>query len=180
MDIYVAIYLERYPAQMNDIFTYSQHIKRMMADGADWQMYDRLYRTDREYTACSWLTVRQDLELRANHSQFLRNRQQPFRHNNLAASTENNTPVGYCFMYHNRHRSCNNDRCPYKHTCPRCNGPHPSFMGCARSNYARSHKPDSRNNRYDSRFNRQDLRIIQQHPVLQPTQQWAQQQARSR
>ena len=64
MDIVVAIYLQRYPNQLNQILTYVHYVKDLMKQGANWRLYDTQFRQDREYSHCPWNAVRQDLELR--------------------------------------------------------------------------------------------------------------------
>ena len=63
MDIYVAIYVQRYPEQLNDM-SYAHFVKDLMKHNANWQFYDSHFRSDRE-SKCSWLGVCQDLELHA-------------------------------------------------------------------------------------------------------------------
>ena len=52
-DVFIAIYLEKYPSELNEILTYAQHVKDLMHNWANWRMYDSLYRQDREFTKCS-------------------------------------------------------------------------------------------------------------------------------
>ena len=64
MDIYVAIYVQHYPEQLNDM-SYAHYVKDLLKHNANWQFYDSHFRSDSEFSKCSWLGSRQDLELRA-------------------------------------------------------------------------------------------------------------------
>ena len=127
MDTFIAVYTEKYPQDLNSLLTYSHHIKYLMSVKADWQAYDVHFRMDREYSLCSWLTVRQDLELKAFRQSL--SMRQPFRQT-FSASSRGKVPRGYCFSYHSRGTRCNTPNCPYKHLCPRCSKPHPTYAKC--------------------------------------------------
>ena len=123
-DIFVAVYVEKYPTELNAILIYAQHIKDLMRNGAHWHMYDTQLRRDREFTKCSWQIVRQDLQLRA----FRPPQQQQAPRSNNAFKPK--LSKGYCFAYHNKDKVCTRENCRFKHTCPRCSGPHPQYLRC--------------------------------------------------
>jgi hypothetical protein len=146
MDIFVSIYVQKYPAQLNDILSYCQHVKDLMRNAANWRQYDYQYRLDREFSHCSWLLVRQDLELRAFRSPTP-TQTNTSKNNNFSSSRQgfsptssssNKPPSGYCFAYHQKGARCETDNCPYKHTCPKCQQKHPMFYPC---NSRKSDKP---------------------------------------
>lgn len=128
MDVFVAVYVQKYPQQLNDILTYVHYIKDLMKQGANWRYYDTNYRLDREFSQCTWTTIRQDLELRSFRGQL------SFRNNQTSQTTPSSTsskpPIGYCFSYHQPGLRCHNKPCKYKHSCPRCHNNHPAFMQC--------------------------------------------------
>ena len=134
-DIFVAVYVEKYPDELNAILTYAQHVKDQMRNGAHWRMYDTQFRRDREFTKCSWQMVRQDLELRA----FRPPQQQQAPRSNNAFKPK--LSKGYCFAYHNKDKVCTRDNCRFKHTCPRCGGPHPQYLRCNSSTKPVQQKP---------------------------------------
>ena len=93
-DVFIAIYLEKYPSELNGILTYAQHVKDLMRNGTNWPMYDSLYRQEREFTKCSWHIIRQDLELRA----FRITLQRSSKFN----TSQPKLPKGFCYAYHKR------------------------------------------------------------------------------
>lgn len=128
MDIYMAVYVQKFPQDVPNLLTYIQHIKDLMRHGADWLMYDTQFRIDREFTHCSWSSVRQDLELRAFRS--LQSPKPTFRPQSTTQSNFTRVPTGYCFSFHQRGTRCYNQNCRYKHLCPKCSKPHPLFRPC--------------------------------------------------
>ena len=138
MFIFIAVYIERYPEETTALLSYAQNVRDLMDNGANWAWYDIQFRTDREFSRCKWDEMRQDLELRS----FRKTTDKPFR-SSYANQTRNSTskddrpPQGYCYAFHARNQRCTNQHCTFKHTCPRCRGPHPLFMRC------NSHKPSA-------------------------------------
>ena len=121
-DVFIAIYLEKYPSELNGILTYAQHVKDLMRNGANWRMYDSLYRQEREFTKCSWNIIRQDLELRA----FRITLQRSSKFN----TSQPKLPKGFCYAYHKKGSYCDKQDCRFKHVCPRCSRPHPEYTRC--------------------------------------------------
>ena len=143
MDIFVAVYLQRYPAEAGEILTYVKSVKDLMQEDADWAYYDFHYRTEREWTKMSWTTCDPNLEAKARYRAqkalvtAAPNRQpQPFRapQQKPRGVTTLSTPYGYCFDYHDRSLTCRRKQCPYKHTCYACNKAHPYFRCGSNSN----------------------------------------------
>ena len=127
-DIFLAVYIQKYPNEITDLLSYSQHIKDLMRHNVNWQYYDRQFRLDREHSVCSWSNVRQDLELRAfrNNPKQSFSSNQPFR----SAGSQSKIPPGYCFKYHKQGVRCETQNCRYKHQCPKCSRPHPTYLQC--------------------------------------------------
>ena len=142
MDVFIAIYTEKYPDQTNAMLTYARNVRDLMSNRANWAWYDTQFRADREFTHCPWDEMRQDLELRAFrpnqaiHDPTFRNTQ---TNHSTRDDRPDRVPTGYCFAYHSRIQRCTNSRCSYKHTCPRCRAPHPLFMQCRQT----SHRPSA-------------------------------------
>jgi len=135
-DVYIAVYVQRYPAQLNDILSYAQHIKELMRSNSNWAYYDTRYRQDREFKHCSWLTVRKDLELWAFR--------QPVQPAAINTPRNERVPRGHCFKYHSRGSYCSNgSNCRFKHQCPRCTRNHPAYAKCNQQNQQTSNKPNA-------------------------------------
>ena len=47
MNIFAAVYLEKYPDEFADILTYCDHVKELITLGANWLYFDETYRTER-------------------------------------------------------------------------------------------------------------------------------------
>ena len=127
-DIFVAIYVERYPEQLSALLTYSRHVKDLMRHKADWRYYDEEYRRAREFSPHSFFTVRQDLELRAfRKAELAKNMDQ----NSNKASNSSHVPSGFCFKFHKRDSYCNlGESCNFSHQCSRCKKTHPMYRPC--------------------------------------------------
>ena len=150
-DIFIAIYIERYPQETPQILAYTQTIKDLMNNRANWVWYDTQFRTDREYTHCPWDEIRQDLELRAFRTSLSSSHEdKPFRKHEYSQKKSNQShnddhvPTGYCFAYHSRNQRCTTSNCTFKHACPRCKGPHPAFMRCNKPETRRPSSPANR------------------------------------
>lgn len=125
-DTFVAVYVDRYPKEIQDLLTYGQSIKAMMRRRENWSYYDKQYRIAREFSKCSWDTARVDLMMQA---------QRYVAHNNNRSTynkARSQVEAGYCFRYHNRMQRCQHPAaaCKYKHCCPRCGRTHPQFLPC--------------------------------------------------
>ena len=123
-DIFLAVYVQRYPEQLNDLLSYARHVKELMRCGANWAFYDLHYRCDREFSHCSWLVVRQDLELKA----YRLTMNTPFR--GAGGKRGGKSPRGYCFKYHSSNAYCSQTECRFKHVCPKCQRSHPLYLRC--------------------------------------------------
>ena len=122
-DTYVAVYVQKHPEQLQDLLTYGNTIRRMMASGQSWWYYDKQFRLAREYSHCSWATVRVDLYMQ-NNSTNKRTFQQKFQ------EYPSRIPTGYCFKFHQKLKKCFNRNCSFNHKCPRCDRPHPAYQQC--------------------------------------------------
>ena len=112
----------------NDLLTYIQYIQELMRAGANWHLYDAQFRLDRDFSHCSWMAVRQDLELQSFCNQTRPPKQ------NATQTTSVKPPVGYCFAFDNKTTRCERTQFPYKHTYPRCSKHHPFFFPCCSNN----------------------------------------------
>jgi len=119
-DIFLAVYIDKYPTQVADLLTYGQHIKEMMRRNEDWYAYDIKFRKGRESMKYSWSSLRVDLMLGARGTT---DSTRTFRE-------ERRIPRGFCFKFHTRKQMCHNPACRYKHTCPRCSNIHPLYTDC--------------------------------------------------
>ena len=96
----------------------------------DWNFYGVLFRQEREYTHCSWLMLRPDLEAKAylgTGSQSMSFRDSKQIHSSI--------PKVYCFDFHTKGTWCQRDQCPYDHGCVKCViKKHPGYTWCNRNN----------------------------------------------
>ena len=122
-DEFLAVYVGKFPEELGGLLSYSRFIKSMMKDRLNWRMYDQKFRMAREVTRCTWETIRIDLQLECTRSL------PPLSPSVTPAQTPAvaHPPVGYCFQYHAKGRFCSESNCAYKHSCPRCGGPHPMY-----------------------------------------------------
>ena len=130
-DNYMAIYLAKYPKDLNPMLSYHQNIQKMMAKQANWRDFDNQFRTDREYIRCSWDTIRADLEREAYAVPVkpFRTQQSKFQNKPLANKGFNsNIPKGYCYDFHSQNKFCNREKCSFKHQCPECQGKHAQYQ----------------------------------------------------
>ena len=129
-DDFVAVYADAYPHKLSDLITYGKSIKAMMAKNQNWRTYDEQFRKDRELTLCSWASVRVDLQL--STAQPLPQTSIVQNHNAQLfrgySTSKTPAPNGFCFRFHTQGTRCNQNQCPYKHRCPKCNGTHPVFL----------------------------------------------------
>ena len=121
-DTFVAVYVQKFPEQLQDLLTYGNTIRKMISSGQAWWYYDRQFRIAREYSQCSWATMRVDL-----YMQNLNRNVQTYKPNFREVAT---IPTGYCFKYHSKEKRCFDRGCKFKHTCPRCDKPHPQYEKC--------------------------------------------------
>ena len=136
---FASVYVEKYPDEVQDLFTYELKLTNMYTLGANWQYYDTEFRKDQEFAQYSFLTHRSDLYSTATAvltppRPFLApaNTGQPFRPGTQGqrASTPNNVPSSYCYAFHLPGQRCEANPCTYKHICFKCNSSkaHPAFL----------------------------------------------------
>ena len=158
-DDYMAVYTTKYPSQLNDMITYSKTIKDFMRLGYNWQHYDIMFRTDREYTKCSWAALRVDLQISISTQRSFRPPLSKNTDKSVNNYSNNQTPPGYCFKYHDKYSKCTSPSCPYKHFCPRCGAKHPLYWLCKstpNTNYS------SKKDKQDKHSTRQGNKILEQ------------------
>jgi hypothetical protein len=158
MDIFVAIYCQKYPEEITAILTYVQQVKELMSMGANWQYFDNNFRLDREFTKCNWLDFRPDLETKAMLKAFQHPPQKKINHQaqpTLFRPPHFRVPPGFCFAYHQRGTRCDNSNCPYKHTCKDCGLTHPMYQPCPplRSRQPNRYPNSGHNGRYPNSAN---------------------------
>ena len=147
MDVFVAIYLERYPSKSTEILTYVKSVKELMHERADWAYYDFHYRSDRALTREPWTTTNPALEAKARYRGF-KSKPQPNKVNqsfrgNSNYDNKSQIPYGFCFAYHSQGRRCTAMPCNYSHVCYNCTRNHPAFQRCHNPK-REARKPDSR------------------------------------
>ena len=107
----------------------------------DWNFYDVRFRQEREYTHCSWLMLRPDLEAKA----YLRTESQSMSFRD-SKQIHSSIPKVYCFDFHTKGTWCQRDQCPYDHGCFKCGKKHPGYTWYNRNNgklQARDHNSPS-------------------------------------
>jgi hypothetical protein len=118
---------------VKELLSYKKIIRNLMRQKYAWFEYDRHFRKEREAVTCPWSTVRFDLL--AQYAVSPRAREPTSVPN---ASGPRPVPAGYCQRFHTASLACTyKDSCYYKHTCPRCSGPHPSYTQCNNTPYNR-------------------------------------------
>ena len=142
--VYLAIYCQKHPTEVQQLTTYMQKIKLLSFRGADYLWYDQEFRYGRSVYGGDW-SIDSDLWLLANNTQSQMNNRNyqtqgktPFRSFNKGRSPLPNRPqhkAGYCFKYHSK-GECGKTNCPYSHQCyaEGCNASHPIFRCKRRTN----------------------------------------------
>ena len=130
-NIFVSVYVEKFPLELNALLTYAQKVQAIMAKGGDWHNFDRTYRKELAVTQKSYFTLRPDLEIVAYTNVIAppkpvkaSKRFHPYHDNSnaAAASSSNHIPNGKCFRFHTFGKFCKNsaDDCGYDHSCDLC------------------------------------------------------------
>ena len=129
-DDFLAVNVKAHPDQLVQLITYSKFIKSIMRKGHDWRYYDHHFRKDREFSLYTWDTVRVDLQLTASlkNSSSTSSTTAKGYNTKSSSTTHSRIPPGFCFNFNLRGVRCQNDRCTYKHKCPRCNHTHPIYL----------------------------------------------------
>ena len=109
-DIYLAIYVQRYPKELQDLLSYGNNIRNMMRNKQNWNYYDRQFRLARQHSLCAWTTIRVDLLLHSPGLQQSKSGTGRFFHFSNGA-----IPRGFCFAFHSREARCYIRNCPYRH-----------------------------------------------------------------
>ena len=132
-DDYLAVYSRRFPQLTSDLITYGKFIKELMTQGHNWAYYDTRFRKDREFSKCSWTTIRVDLHIAAAQNSNYRTRSSSSRFVSQSSdkTSSRHIPVGYCFKYNTPGVRCDNMRCQWKHECCKCSGKHPMYSPCS-------------------------------------------------
>lgn len=120
-DIFMAVYVQKYPEQLQDLLTYGYTIKSMMQNGQDWNNYDRQFRIAREHSNCSWSSVRVDL-LITDMNKYKQSQRRDFR-----GDFREQIPAGWCYKFHSKSKFCQNRDCNFSHKCPKCDKFHPLY-----------------------------------------------------
>lgn len=144
-DDFLAIYVRKFPNEIQDLLSYGKFIKELMTKNFNWSYYDHKFRKDREYNLCKWTTIRIDLQIAASHKTNLVEKEK-FRQPGLPQQNYQ-IPVGFCFNFHSKDKRCSVSYCKWKHICARCFSKHPMYTTCSNSNsYDSYHKFKEHNN----------------------------------
>ena len=136
--VYLTVYAKKYPAEVPQIASYMQLIKRLAIKGGDFLYYDKEFRYLRQAGHSGW-EVHLDLWLEArdirgnNNTQSKPNKGNNYKGNNNSFrgqprdASKPTHPAGYCYRYHSYGKCNNMPACSFKHTCyyPNCGGKHP-------------------------------------------------------
>ncbi len=127
--VFVAVYTQKpdLKGDLANLFSYWWEIKSMAEEGADFILYDELFRKERAAmaqvgaTPWDWAIFRQDL-----YNKSCRSIRSASHYINKGTYGSNYTfhkhtltpPKGYCYDYHAYGRRCSRSPCTYKHQCP--------------------------------------------------------------
>ncbi|XP_048774541.2 uncharacterized protein LOC125679384 [Ostrea edulis] len=118
--IFIAIYLEKAPNQALHLLKYCFFIRemhKMLGEGA-WRIYDENFRQLKETVDVPWQKPIEELRVKAVTGAYVYHAaQQPFRKGSSRAQ------MRFCYAFNNGEQ-CQNDPCPYSHTCQTCHGNH--------------------------------------------------------
>ena len=132
---FIEVYIPKHPDDIQGLLAYVSYVQAIMGWGplnkgaGDWNFYNVRFRQEREYTHCSWLMLRPDLEAKAylgTGSQSMSFRDSKQIHSSI--------PKVYCFDFHTKGTWCQRDQCPYDHGCVKCGKKHPGYTWCNRNN----------------------------------------------
>jgi len=144
--IYVAIYTQRFPNEIQDILKYMQLIRSLgtTVQPRVFLTYDSDFRKLRAINSMPWSHLHPELYHKvtsnariATNPTFLPKRQQPF-------PRRQSFPTGFCFAFCST-GTCRFPRCTYRHSCPNCNGPHMPAQCPAKRQAAILPKPQTPN-----------------------------------
>ena len=111
---FIGVYIPKHPDDIQGLLAYVSYVQAIMGWGplnkgaGEWNFYDVRFRQEREYTNCSWLMLRPDLEAKAYRgtgSQSMSFRDSKQIHSSI--------PKVYCFDFHTKGTWCQRDQCPY-------------------------------------------------------------------
>ena len=123
--IYVAIYTQRFPNEIQDILKYVQLIRSLGTTVHPRVIlsYDSDFRKLRALNSMPWSHLHPELyhtvtsnAHTAPNPAFLPKRKQPF-------PRRQSFPIGFCFAFCTT-GTCRYPGCTYRHSCPTCNGSH--------------------------------------------------------
>ena len=95
-----------------------------------WLYYATQFRKDREFSQCSWVELRLDLQLTvslgsARPSAYRLPFRRCYRPSCFGIAA---VPKGFCFAFHKEGEHCRNSNCPWKHECPKCCRRYPIYI----------------------------------------------------
>ena len=134
--VFVAVYTQKpdLKSDLANLFSYWWEIKSMAEEGADFVLYDELFRKERAAmvqvgaTPWDWAVFRQDLYNKSCRSVRSASHYVTKIYNNGPNNNGNKQnltpPKGYCFDYHAPGKRCSRNPCTYKHCCPCGRGGH--------------------------------------------------------
>ena len=143
--IYKACYLRKYEQEQysrkefsqvaQDLIKYEITINRMKEENLDWHYYDKKFRKERQHAKYSYGYPRPDLysEATSRSLKMLDRRMEPSssahysRYQDQKFRGKEDTPGGYCYVYHRPGARCQDWACTYKHRCYLCHQKHPAY-----------------------------------------------------
>ena len=156
---YSHIYLKSYPNEAQNMIKYMFGIIELMGEKADWRLYDKKFRMEKEETKIGWDAFHYVLYAKAHASPLKREQTflgQPLQQGQY--QSKGNFPVGSCHAYHTPGKYCNiGAACKYTHQCLRCGGKHPVYRHDDYRRFDNRDRYDIRDryaNRYDARDRR--------------------------
>ena len=121
--IFVAVYTTKFPVEAPALMKYGEIIQDLAVRGFNWKYYDENFRFLRQsqHKSLPWNAIHSELWLRSQST--FQGRKQPQYEVSRTHPSLPRVPNGYCFRF-NRGQSCQNVKCPFKHTCFKCEGEH--------------------------------------------------------
>ena len=124
--IFVGVYTQKYPHESPALMKYGDIVQDLADRGHNWRFYDEkfCFLRQNERSALPWGNVHWELWLRSQYST-----NKPAGSVQRAGVSTNKTPFlniprGHCFKFH-KGDVCSG--CEFKHSCFKCEGPHPAL-----------------------------------------------------
>ena len=139
--VFVGVFTSRFPAESPALMKYGEIVQDLAARGFNWKFYDENFRYLRQsqHASLPWGVIHWELWLRAQSNSNVSKQSQPEPSRSFSSGFQ--VPNGFCYRYH-RGQFCPKVKCPFKHSCFKCEGDHRatncSFRGTGKPS-ARQH-----------------------------------------